>query len=99
VTVPPAAAPTAKGAYGSPDSCVEANPIDFEVRAGSKEKDLRRKAAENVHRQAQAGVAEFQFILGEGAWFVGPSPWPVIRQSFSIPVSRARSATEGTATG
>jgi hypothetical protein len=36
----------------------------------SQETDLQRKAAENAHRQAQADVATFLFILGEGAWSV-----------------------------
>jgi hypothetical protein len=59
---------------------VVADSIDFDVWAGSKETDLRPKAAENAHRQAQADVAKFLFILGEGAWSVIHSPWPVIRQ-------------------
>ena len=59
-TVPPAVAHSARGAYGRPDPRVEADSIDFDVWAGSKETDLRRKAAENAHRQAQAGVAEFR---------------------------------------
>ena len=33
-TVPPAVAPTAKGAYGRPDLRVEADSIDFHVRDG-----------------------------------------------------------------
>src|SRR4051812_11829649 len=53
-TVPPAVAPTAEGVYGRPDPRVEADSIGFDVWAGSKETDLRRKAAENAHRQAQA---------------------------------------------
>jgi hypothetical protein len=83
-TVPPAFAPTAKGAYGRPHPHVVADSIDFDVCADAKEMDLRRSAAENAHRQAQAGVAQFLFILGEGAWSVIHSPWPVIGQEFSI---------------
>jgi hypothetical protein len=59
---------------------VVADSIDFDVRAGSEEMDLQRKAAENAHRQAQADVEEFLYILGEAAWSVIHSPWPVIRQ-------------------
>jgi hypothetical protein len=73
-TIPPAVAPTAKGAYGSPDPRVEACSIGFDVWAGSKETDLRRQAAENAHHQAQARVAKFLFILVEGAWSVIHSP-------------------------
>jgi hypothetical protein len=80
VTVPPAAAPAAKGAYGWPDPGVGADSIGFDVWAGSKKTDLRRQAAENAHRQAQAGVPKFLLIPGEGAWSVSHSPWPVIRQ-------------------
>ena len=58
--------------------------------AGSKETDLLGKAAESAHRQAQADVAELVFLLGEGAWSVSPSPWPVIRQEFSIPENSRR---------
>src|SRR4051794_3552819 len=67
-TVPPAVAPAAKGAYGRLHPGVEAESIDFDVWAGSKGTDHRRKAAENAHRQAQDDVEEFLFIRGEGAW-------------------------------
>jgi len=30
------------------------------------------------------------FLLGEGAWSVRPSPWPVLRQEFSIPENARR---------
>jgi hypothetical protein len=30
------------------------------------------------------------FLLGEGAWSVSPSPWPVLRQEFSIPENARR---------
>jgi hypothetical protein len=69
---------------------VEADSIDFDVAAGSKETDLLGKAAESAHRQAQADVAELVFLRGEGAWSVSPSPWPVIRQEFSIPENARR---------
>ena len=89
-TVPPAVAPTAKGAYGRPDPRVEADSIDFGFSAGSKETDLLGKAAESAHRQPQADVAALVFLLGEGAWSVSPSPWPVLRQEFSIPENARR---------
>jgi hypothetical protein len=59
-------------------------------RQVSKETDLLGKAAESAHRQAQADVAELVFLLGEGGWSVSPSPWPVIRQEFSIPENARR---------
>ena len=84
-------APTAKGAYGRPDPRVEADSIDFDVWAGSKETDLRRKAAENAHRQAQAGVAKFpvrswrRCMVSQSFAMASPSP--------GILDSRERSAT------
>jgi hypothetical protein len=39
---------------------MEADSIDFDVWAGSKETNLGREAAENVHRHAQAGLAKFR---------------------------------------
>jgi hypothetical protein len=44
-TVALAVARTARGAYGRPDPRVEADLIDFDVSAGSKETDLRRRRA------------------------------------------------------
>ena len=43
-TVPPAVAPLRKAAYGRPYPRAEADSIDFDVWAGSKEMDLWRKA-------------------------------------------------------
>jgi hypothetical protein len=95
-TVPPAVAPAAKGTYGRSHPHVVADSIDFDAWAGSKEMDIWRKAAENLHRQAQAGVEEFLVILGEGAWSVGHSPWPVIRQYLSIPGNARRQCKDST---
>ena len=44
-TVAPAVARSARGAYGRPDPRVEADSIDFDVWAGWKETDLRRRRA------------------------------------------------------
>jgi hypothetical protein len=48
------------GAYGRPHPHEVADSIDVDAWAGSKETDLRRKAAQNAHRQTQAGVAKFR---------------------------------------
>src|SRR4051812_20665321 len=75
-TVPPAVVLAANGAYGGLPPHLEADSIDFDVWAGWKKTDLRRKAAENAHRQAQAGAAKFLLLFGEGACSVIHMQWP-----------------------
>jgi hypothetical protein len=69
---------------------VEADSINFDVSAGSKETDLLGKAAASAHRQAQADVGELVFTLGEGGWSVSQSF--AMASPSGILASRERSA-------